>query len=169
MYGMPHSLWPSLIGLALIALAVRRSLRVRKLRPDRMLLLPGMVVLITLFLLIEDPPRELLTMVVLAGAALLGAAVGWHRGRLTRISHDPADGSFTAEPSVAAVILLLVVFALRYGVKLWLAASPAGRHSHEAELATNALLMSSAGLIAVQRAEMFIRCRKLMAAAGAAA
>jgi len=169
MDSLPHTLWPSLVGLLLIALVVRRSLRVRKLRPDRMLMLPGIVVLVALVLLVQDPPREPLTIAVLAGAVLLGAAIGWHRGKLTRISHDPADGSFTAEPSKAAVVLILAVFALRYGVKLWLAAAPGGRHSHEAELAANALLISSVGLIAAQRVEMVIRCRKLMAEAAATA
>ena len=169
MDSLPHTLWPSLVGLLLIALVVRRSLRVRKLRPDRMLMLPGIVVLVALFLLAQDPPHEPLTIAVLAAAVLLGAAIGWHRGKLTRISHDPADGSFTAAPSTAAVVLILLVFALRYGVKLWLAASPGGRHGHEAELATNALLISSVGLIAAQRVEMVIRCRKLMAEAAATA
>jgi hypothetical protein len=169
MDSLPHTLWPSLAGLLLIALVVRRSLRVRKLRPDRMLLLPGIVALVALFMLAQDPPREPLTIAVLAGAVLAGGAIGWRRGALTRISHDPADGSFTAEPSKAAVVLILVVFALRYGVKLWLSASPDGRHSHAAELAANALLISSVGLIAAQRVEMVIRCRKLMADASATA
>ena len=164
MTGLPHEMIPSLIGLALIALVVRRNLRSRTLRMDRMLILPAVVLAITAYQFIQDPPRSGTTWAVLAAAAGLGAAVGYHRGKLTRITYDPQTRAHTAQASVAGAILILVVFALRFILRAWLAAGPGGGRGHVAELGTNALLLSTVGVIVAQRAEMYIRCRRLAVA-----
>jgi hypothetical protein len=165
MTGLPQSLVPSLISLVIIALVVRRSLTARKLNMDRMLLLPGVLVLVSLYLFASDPPRDPLTWSLFAAALAVGGVIGWHRGKLTIISHDAETGELTAKPSVAAVILILMVFAARFGLRFWLASQPGAGHNHIAVVATNALLLSTVGVIGIQRVEMYVRCRRLIAAA----
>ena len=92
----------------------------------------------------------------------MGVAVGWQRGRLTRISLDPATGILTSQASPTAVILIVALFAIRFGLKMLLAQS--NIHSVQAVGATDALLLFGVGMIAVARIEMWIRCRRLMAA-----
>jgi hypothetical protein len=99
---------------------------------------------------------------VIVLAALMGAGIGWQRGRLTRINLDPETGVLTSQASPAAVILIVAVFALRYGLRFWLLQHP-GKGA-QALVATDALLLFSVGMISVSRIEMWIRCRRLMAA-----
>ena len=169
MTGLPHELIPSLIGLLLITLVVRRNLRSRTLKMDRMLMLPGAILLITAYQFIQDPPRELQTWAILAAAAALGAVVGYHRGKLTRITYDPDTRALTAQASIAGIILILAVFVIRFSLRAWLTTQPGGGHTHLAVLATNALLLSTVGVITAQRVEMYLRCRKLTASGVAAA
>jgi hypothetical protein len=169
MTGLPPALIPSLIGLLLIAWVVRRNLRSRKLQMDRMLLFPGILLLITTYMFVSDPPRELWVWGTLAGALALGGLLGWHRGKLTPITHDPDTGELIAQPSIAAAVLILAVFAIRFALRAWLAAAPGANHNHVSVVVTNALLIFSVGVVAVQRIEMYLRCRRLLTQAATAA
>ena len=170
MLGLPPSVVPSLIGLLLIVFVVRRNLVSRKLNMDRMLVLPVVLVLVAGYQFATDPPHAWTTWAVLLAALGAGGLVGWHRGKLTAITHDPQTGELTAQPSIAAVILIVAVFALRFGLRFWFASQPGQGHTHVAVLATNALLLSTVGVLSAQRIEMYLRCRRLLsAAAGAAA
>jgi hypothetical protein len=168
MNGLPASLIPSLVGLLLVAWVVRRSLTTRKLRMDRMLLLPGVLVLITVYMFASDPPREAWVWAALGAALALGGLFGWHRGKLTLITHDPDTGELIAQPSIAAAVLILVVFAIRFGLRAWLAGTPGAGHNHVSVVAANALLIFSVGVVAMQRIEMYLRCRRLLTAAAVA-
>jgi hypothetical protein len=169
MNGLPAYLIPSLVGLLMVAWVVRRNLTSRKLQMDRMLLFPGILILITGYMFISDPPREAWVWEALAASFALGGLVGWHRGRLTVITHDPVTGELTAQPSKAAAALILVVFAARFGLRAWLAGTPGGGHNHVAFVITNALLIFTVGMLGVQRIEMYLRCRRLLTQAAAAA
>jgi len=159
---MPNNYIPYLIALFALAMVVRRSLRGQRLRVDRLWIIPVLLVLAAALTIAQSPPTDPATILALAFAALVGVAVGWQRGRLTRISLDPATGILTSQASPTAVMLIVALFAIRFGLKMLLAQSSI--HSAQAVGATDALLLFGVGMIAVARIEMWIRCRRLMAA-----
>jgi lysylphosphatidylglycerol synthetase-like protein (DUF2156 family) len=162
---MPNSLIPYLIAVFVLAMVVRRSLRGQRLKVDRLWVIPLLLVLAAVMTIAQAPPTDPAMILGLALAALVGAAVGWQRGRLTRINLDPATGILTSQASPAAVILIVTLFAVRFGLKMWLSQGNAqNTHSAQAVGATDALLLFGVGMIAVARIEMWIRCRRLMAA-----
>jgi hypothetical protein len=159
---MPQSYIPYLIAVFVLAMVVRRSLRGRRLRVDRLWVIPVLLLVAAVMTIVQAPPHEPSMILVLALAALMGAAIGWQRGRLTRINLDPDTGILTSQASPAAVILIVAVFALRFGLRFWLMQNP--HKGGQALVATDALLLFGVGMISVARIEMWIRCRRLMAA-----
>src|SRR5262249_60759017 len=53
----------------------------------------------------------------LAGVAVLGAIVGWYRGKMMRITVDPKTHALSQAASPLALLFLVAVFALRYGLR----------------------------------------------------
>jgi hypothetical protein len=159
---MPSSYIPYLIAVFVLALVVRRSLRGRRIKVDQLWVIPALLAAAAVAAIAQAPPSSLAMTMGLILATLMGAGVGWQRGRLTRINLDPESGVLTSQASPAAVILIVAVFALRYGLRFWLLEHP-GKGA-QALAATDALLLFSVGMISVSRIEMWIRCRQLMAA-----
>jgi hypothetical protein len=121
---MPHTLIPYLIAVFVLGLVIRRSLRHRRLRLDRLWIVPALLRAAAIAAVVRDPPADSYGAMALALAALAGAAVGWQRGRLTRINLDAETGVLTSKASTAAVILIVALLALRFGVRMWMAENP---------------------------------------------
>lgn len=159
---MPSSYIPYLIAVFVLALVVRRSMRGRRIKVDQLWVIPALLTVAAVAAIAQAPPSGLAMIMVLILATLMGAGIGWQRGRLTRINLDPDTGVLTSQASPAGVILIVAVFALRYGLRFWLLQHP-GKGA-QALVATDALLLFSVGMISISRIEMWIRCRRLMAA-----
>ena len=159
-------LLPYLIPVAILALFVRRGLRSRKLKTERMWVMPTFLVLVGLSVLIASPPTTPMAIAVVAVAFLVGAAAGWWRGRLTHISVDPATHELTSRTSPVGVILIAGLYLLRYGLRVVELKNPTAIPGGAA-LVTDALMLFGIGMLAVQRLEMWLRCRRLLAGAGA--
>jgi hypothetical protein len=159
---MSHGYLPYLIAVLVLALVVRRSLRGRRLKVDRLWVIPVLLIGAAALSLGQSPPTDPAVIATLALALLAGVAIGWQRGRLTRISLDAETGVLTSQASPAAVILIVAIFALRYGLRVWLVEHP--QHGVQATAAADALLLFSVGMLSVARIEMWIRCKRLMAA-----
>jgi membrane protein CcdC involved in cytochrome C biogenesis len=159
---MPHSATPYVaIVLVVLFMVLRmaRSMRGRQIKMNGLWIMPIILVFLAATDLYQAPPDGPLAVVVLIAATLLGAAVGWWRGRLTRIDLDPKTGVLMSRASPAAVILIIGLLAVRYALRLWIAESGKG-----ASLVTlsNALLFFGFAMLAVARVEMWIRCRRLI-------
>jgi hypothetical protein len=161
---MPHGYGPYLIAVFVLAMVVRRSLRGRRIKVDRLWVIPALLILAAAATLSQSPPHDPVAVLALVIAALVGAAVGWQRGKLTRINLEPDTGVLTSQASAAAVVLIAVVFAVRFGLRFWLEENPRAKLGFDAAIATDALLLFGVGMMAVARIEMWIRCRRLMAA-----
>ena len=159
---MPNSYIPYLIAVFVLAMVVRRSLRGQRLKVDRLWVIPVLLIVAAVMTIVQSPPQDPAMILALVLAALAGAGVGWQRGRLTRINLDPDTGVLTSKASPAAVLLIVAVFAVRYGLRFWLTQNP--HKGGQALVATDALLLFGVGMIAVARIEMWIRCKRLMAA-----
>jgi hypothetical protein len=96
---------------------------------------------------------------------------GWYRGRLTVITIDPETHDLTSRTSPVGVVLIAVLFAARYGIRLAFPGAGIGQPGSlqdQAGAITDALTLFAIAALVVQRLEMWLRCRKLLAEAQAA-
>ncbi|MBW8784573.1 MAG: DUF1453 family protein [Novosphingobium sp.] len=157
---------PLLILALIMAFRFRNLSQPRRLRPERLWIAPVLYLALVALALVEMPPVT--TGWLAFGAALLvGAAVGWQRARFMRIEHDPVADTLTIRQSPAALLLILVIVAIRrIGASATVLAQRGGSPlSPQALWLTDALLGFALGMIAGQRTELWLRARQLRAAA----
>ena len=161
-----HAL-PYILPLLILLLILRRNLRARSLRMERLWVFPAILILGTVAPMSGEPFPGLVTLIGFICALAVGATVGWWRGRLTTINIDPATHDLTSQASIAGTILIGAVFALRYGVKMALASGGALPWGQRLDVAgvTQGLMIFAAAATTAQRLEMFIRCRRLLSQA----
>ena len=157
---MPHGYLPYLIAVFVLAMVLRRSLRGQRLKVDRLWVIPVLLIVAAVMTLVQSPPTDPAGIAGIVLAAVMGVAVGWQRGKLTRITLDADTGVLTSQASPAAVVLILAVFALRFGLRFWLQAHP--QKGGPLLAATDALLLFGVGMIATARIEMWLRCKRLI-------
>jgi hypothetical protein len=157
----------AVIGVAIvviIALRFRRMGRDRPLRLDGLWVLPAVYLAILAVAFAQTPPD--VTGWALIGIGLvLGGLAGWLRGRTISITADPGTGALNQRASPLGLILLVVLIAIRYGLRT-LAHQGSPVHLGATAI-VDAFLALAFGLIAVQRLEMFLRGRRLLAQAKA--
>ena len=158
-----------LAPLLLVFLVLRRNLRARQLKVERLWVYPAILVVITVFALAPNPPTTIGAMAALVIGLLLGGGAGWYRGRLTHITVDPETHDLTSKTSPVGVVLIVGLMVVRNGLRFYLdshaVAGPLGAY---ATVATDALLTFTVGMMSVQRLEMWQRASKLLAASIAA-
>ena len=157
-----QSYLPYLVMALALVFMIRRNLRSRRIRVETLWVFPVLLVLIAAITLAESPPRDMLGVGVLVLVAVAGAVAGWYRGKFTRITLDEETGVLTGKGSVVGLVLILVLYVGRYAVVAWARSHP--DHSGTAVLAADAALVLGFATLIVSRLEMWLRCRKLMAA-----
>jgi hypothetical protein len=169
--GAAHVL-PYIVPLVVILVVIRRNLRGRKIRAERLWLYPAILTIAAVAVMGAEGPPSPIGALAMAAALVLGGIVGWYRGRLTGITLNPESHELTSQASTAGMILIAAVFALRYGLRMATAQGrtmlPASVHLN-ATLATDVLMLFAIGVMSVQRVEMWLRCRKLLTEAKASA
>lgn len=163
-----HGTWIGYaISGAIIAVVLffrlRNMRRARRLRLETLWIVPAIFLALTAATFWSLPPHGL-QIVWIAVALVAGAALGWRRGMLMRITIDPATHQLNQQVSPAAMLFVVMVVLARQGL----------RYEGEAlgldvAMVTDLLLAFALGLIAATRAEMFVRARRLLAMARAAA
>lgn len=151
-----------LVVLAVVAYRLIRRLKPRPLRIGRMWITPALILsLVALSFAVQPPPR---LAVVLAGLVALaaGAGLGWWRGATTRIEIDPKTRELTSQASAFGMLLILGVIALRIGLRQLAGENALAWGVTPLEIADVSLLFA-AGLVCVQRLEMWLRARRLLA------
>lgn len=154
----------ALLPFAFVALAIFRNLRTRRLRVERLWLAPVLIIVGAGFALRYQPPSTPAMAGVDVLAVMVGAALGWWRGRFTTITVDPATHVLTSRASPAGLLLLLVVFALRFGLRGFASANAGVLHVSVVEI-TDAFLLLAVGIVCTHRLEMALRATRLLKAA----
>ena len=154
---------PAAVALVIIVL---RNSRPRRLRVERLWIYPVILVaMLAAALAAAPPPLTLVGISLLIAGFALGCLIGWWRGRLTRIDIDMASHDLTSRSSPIGIALILVVFALRFGLRGFLAADSGILGGIPVIAVGDALVVLAVGMLSVQRLEMWIRASRMLAEA----
>lgn len=161
MTGKDWATWGPVMGLgiAMVAIAFRawKGSKPRPLNLGLMWIIPALLGGLLVALLSISGLSGLDWLWVLLALAA-GAGLGWQRGRFMQITLDPETGKPMAKNSPAALILILVLLLVRFGLRESI--SPATGLGQM--LISDLFLAFAVGLLAAQRIEMFIRARRII-------
>jgi len=152
---------PFIIILVVLALRFRSMSRERPLKPGTLWVVPVVYLLLVgsmLYSVTPSPPGWGLLLLGLA----IGAGIGWHRGKLILISRYPQSGEFRQRASPLAMLLLVVLVALKLGAREIFGDSAAGHPGSSAMLLIDAFLGFALGLLTGTRLEIFLRVRRFV-------
>ena len=152
---------PILILLPVLYLRMRRMTQARPLKWQYLWVRPAILLVIAGLVLVSSPP-PLAGLPWLGLAAIAGAAAGWQWGRTMRIEMHPENGTMMAKGGQAAMLVVVVLVAMRLGLRSGLQMEAQQWHI-DALLITDASILFSALLFGVRGLEMFLRARKVMA------
>lgn len=156
-----------LIAIAVvIPLVLLRNRRPRVLRPQYLWVTPVIVSALIGFGIWGmsvsgrgSAPTEPLSLLILAVGLALGCAFGWQRGKMTTIYKEP-DGSLRAQASPIGIVIIVAVLVARRALEPWLEAHAADWHVNPNAI-LEAFMLFAAGMVVVQRIEMWIRAKRI--------
>ena len=149
----------AVIIAVVFAIRWRRMRVVKPLRLERLWIFPACYAAVALFLVVSYPPQGL-AWLFCAIALGIGAALGWQRGKMMRITIDPDSHALNTTSSPAAVLFLVAIVAVRTGAR---AVIGDGHALHLDPFALTDMLVALAlGLLTVQRIEMYLRAKRML-------
>jgi len=157
-----HQGWVSYaitIGVIVVAIALRlrRMGQMRPLNLGGLWIVPALYLLVAALMFVQLPPTGWVA-IASAVALLLGAGLGWQRGKMMHIHVDPETHALNQRASPAAMFFLIALILVRAGARGVLGqtggVSPA--------MLTDPLIAFALGMFSVQRIEMYLRARRLL-------
>ncbi len=156
--------WTYLVPLIAIAIMVLRGGRPRRLRIERMWIMPTLILIAVILSLSVQPPPRLPVLTAEMFALGMGVGMGWWRGRTIFIAIDPTTHAFTSKASPLGMALIAGIFLLRFSFRDYAMSHASALHVTPVEI-TDIFLLFAAGLVCAQRLEMWIRARRLLTSA----
>jgi hypothetical protein len=156
-------LWAQLLPFAIIALVLalrwRRRDRHQRVRTGALWVAPAIAVLFMGFGLWAMPhlDKTPLTFAALALGLALGIGAGIARAHTVKLSLHPETGEVMAQTGSYAILLLIVLFAVRYAARAEFASG------HPALVFIEASMLFALGMIVTQRLATWRRIRQLRA------
>jgi len=160
-----HQAQPSMITYAImgvvivgiLALRMRGMSKMRPLKLGTLWIVPALYLVIAAVMFIQLPPVGWVA--IASGAGLLiGAALGWQRGKMMHIHVDPETHALNQKASPAAMIFLVLLIVIRSAGKALLGTegnvSPA--------MLTDPLIAFALGMFTLTRLEMYLRAKRLL-------
>lgn len=147
------------IGIIVIVmvLRMRRMGQMRPLKLETLWVVPIIYLAVAGLMFWQLPPTGWVTIACVAGL-LMGAAVGWQRGRMMHIHVDPKSHALNQKASPAAMFFLIVLVVVRAGARSLLGetsgVSPA--------MLTDPLIAFALGMLTLTRVEMYLRAKRLL-------
>jgi hypothetical protein len=162
-----YQVWGPILVIAVVLLVrARRIGKERALKLQTIWVLPVLVTAVTAVLFISLPPPPIGWFALAAGGAI-GAALGWHRGKMMALRIDRETGILWQTPSFASFLLIVAVIALRLVVKDVFGGDPTRPgFAHWAVALTDLLMGVAVGVIVFTRVELLLRARKLVRSSG---
>lgn len=157
--------WTNVVPFVAIAIVLafrtRRMTQVRPLRLERLWIVPVLYLVVVTMLYIQHPPTPLgwgLALLGLTG----GCGLGWQRGKSMRIIVDPESHTLNQQASLVGIALLIGLILIRQ------IAAKMGAHMHfDVGAMVDTLAALALGMFTVQRIEIYVRGKRLLAAAQA--
>ena len=156
----------AVIVVLVLFFRMRGMARGRRLRLEWLWVMPAIFLLASIASIVQAPPTGI-DWAWLALALIVGGVIGWYRGRMMRITVDPETHALNMQASPAALIFLVALFAIRFGLRAALA-SEADAWRLNVAVISDAFVLFAFGLFGVQRLEMALRARRLLGEAKAA-
>jgi hypothetical protein len=157
----PNGPWIYLVPLFAVAMIVLRNARERRLRVEQLWISPLVLILLAGLVISAQPTPDPALLAVDLVALALGALAGWWRGRFTRITVDPETHALTSKNSSAGMLLILGLFAVRYGLRTFEPQTASLLHISTLQ-ATDALMLLAVGLVCAQRLEIALRATRML-------
>ena len=155
------------IGIAAAVILLRNS-RPRRLRVESLWILPALyLVMLAGGLAAAPPPLTPVGVGLIVLGFALGAALGWQRGRFTKIDIHRETHELSARQSAIGLVFIFAIVAVRYGARDLLAANAGALHI-PLTAALDAFVALAIAMLSVQRLELWLRASKMLADAKAA-
>jgi hypothetical protein len=157
-----HQTWvsyivPIAIVIVVMALRMRGMSRMRPLKLGTLWIVPALYLVIAAFMFIQLPPVGWVAIASVVGL-VLGAGVGWQRGKMMHIHVDPETHALNQKASPAAMIFLIALIVVRSAARGLIgqegAISPA--------MLTDPLIAFALGMFTLTRLEMYLRAKRLL-------
>ena len=167
-----HQAQPSWVSMAvtlaiivvIMALRMRGMSKMRPLKLGSLWIVPAIYLAVTIWMFVLLPPIGWVAVASVA-ALVIGAAVGWQRGKMMHIHVDPETHALNQKASPAAMFFLIILIVVRTSARSLL-----GAESHVSPaMLTDPLIAFALGMFTLTRLEMYLRAKRLLEAARSAA
>jgi len=154
---------PYIVPLILAAIIIRRSMQARKVNMGRMWIRPALLLVLLAGALAVEPIPGVIAITAFLGAAVAGVALGAYMASHQHLSIDEQTGHVSSRTSTVGTLLVLGLFAIRFGAKL---AFPDLAHPGHSAMtqAANGLLIFIVAVLITQTVSIWRRTRPLLAA-----
>ena len=152
---------PFLVVGLVLALRLRSMNRERPLKPGSLWIAPAIYLLIAASTLFAMKP-PLAGWALMFSGVVVGIGVGWHRGKLIRITRDPDTGELTQRASPLALLLLAALIVLKLGARSIFGSAAAGASQSSPMLLSDAFIGFAFGLLSATRLEIYLRAQRLL-------
>lgn len=153
---------PFVIFIVIFAFRARRMSQMRPLKLERLWIVPVVYLVLVVTTFVTKPPTAAGWLVAVVALAA-GAAAGWQRGRMMAIHVDPATHKLNQQGSPVAILFLFAIIAVKV-----VAQNEGAAMGFDVALVTDAALSLGLGMFTLTRLEMYLRAKRLLAAAVAA-
>ena len=151
------------IIVVVMSLRMRRMAQTRPLKLGTLWVVPAIYGGVATLMFFQFPPTGGVAVATIAGV-LVGAAVGWQRGKMMHIDVEPETHALNQKASPAAMFFLMALIALRM-----LGRGLVGSEDFSPAMLTDPLISFAFGMFTLQRTEMYLRARRLLEEARGAA
>jgi hypothetical protein len=157
----PSGPWTYLVPLIVVGLIILRNGRARRLRIETLWIAPVLILALVALAFSQEKALTPAMLGIDLAALAVGAVLGWWRGRTTHIAVDPQTHELTRRASPVGMLLILALFALRYGIRYY-ATQNAGALHVSVNVVADAALAMTVGLVCAQRLEIVLRATRLL-------
>jgi membrane protein CcdC involved in cytochrome C biogenesis len=147
------------IGIVVVvfALRMRRMGKMRPLKLETLWVVPVLYLVVAALMFWQLPPVGWVA-IASAVALLIGAAVGWQRGKMMHIHVDPETHALNQKASPAAMFFLIALIVVRAGARSVLGESG----GLSPAMLTDPLIAFALGMFTLTRVEMYLRAKRLL-------
>ena len=144
------------IFAVVMALRMRRMGQMRPLKLEKLWVVPAIYLVVAALMFWQLPPVGWVGIATAIGL-LIGAVVGWQRGKMMQIHVDPETHDLNQKASPAAMLFLIILIAVRS-----LGRGLLGSEGVSPAMLTDPLIAFALGMFTLTRVEMYLRARRLL-------